>query len=117
MENEERLGKLSSTMRKALEKIIARCEKAGIEYKWGMGFFEKYELLVYIQGGTGKRAINIYDAESAHELLDSDFEKYVFVEGYEAICCYEEKFVEEVIGSIRSGGSKEMILSRLKPMG
>jgi hypothetical protein len=113
MENEEKLGKLSSTMRKALEKIIVRCEKAGIEYKWDMGFFEEHELVIYIQAGTSKRTINIYDAEFAQQLLDSDFDKYVFVEGYEAVCCYGKGCVEAIIGSIGPSTAKSIILNRL----
>jgi hypothetical protein len=114
MENEEKLGKLSTPMRRALQKIIRRCEKAGMEYGWEMGFEEENVFFVYIQQGTGKHKIIVYDVGRADKLLDSDFEKYVFVEGYlEAICCYEEGWVEAVVESIGPMGSMGMILSRL----
>jgi hypothetical protein len=112
MENEEKLGKLSNPLRKAFEEIIKRCKKAGIDYEWRPGFDERYGLSVCIQQGTGKHKIILFDAEDGKKLLDSDFEKYVFVEGYrEAICYYEEGYVEAVVESIGPVDSKTMILS------
>lgn len=114
MENEEKLGELSNPMREGLGKVIVRCEEAGIEYKWQRGLIEAYALLVCIQKGTSKHNILLFDVEDAGRLLDSDFEKYVFVEGYrEAICCYEEGYVEAVVDSIGAVVSKVLILGRL----
>lgn len=114
MENEEKLNKLPSAMRRALKEIMERCEKAGIEYKLREeGFFEEHDLIVYIPQGASKREIILYDAEDASTLVDSDFEKYVFVEGYEAICSYKEGCVEAIIGSIGPPTAKSLILSRI----
>lgn len=114
MENEEKLETFSSPTRKALEKIIERCEKAGIKYEWKNAFPPNYALLILIQQGRVKRIVWVFDAKDAQKLLDSDFEKYVFVEGYkEAICCYEEGYVEAVVESIGPMTNKAMILSYL----
>jgi hypothetical protein len=114
MDNEEKLVKLSKPMREAVEKIIGRCEKSGIEYEWRSVLRGGYDLLVYIQQGRGKHRILVYGVNAAEELLDSDFEKYVFVEGYlEAICCYEEGCVEAIVGSIGAPASKTVILGEL----
>lgn len=114
MDNEENLVKLSKPMREALGKIIGRCEKSGIEYEWDAGLDGKYDLFIYIQQGKGKRRICMYNVNVARELLDSEFEKYVFVEGYEeAICCYEKSYVEAVVEEIRTWANKAMILDKL----
>jgi hypothetical protein len=55
----------------------------------------------------------LLDVEDAYKLLDSDFVKYVFIEGYEAICCYEEGCVEAAANSILPMPEREMILVRL----
>ena len=118
MNNEERLGKFPKPMRKALEEIIARCEKANIKYEWGTEFLEEDDLLIYIQQGASKRKIQLYDVEDAHKLLNSDFEKYVFVEGYEAaICCYVDGSVEAVVNSIGPEINKALICCRLTGKG
>jgi hypothetical protein len=114
MENEEMLRKFSRPMREALEKIIARCEKAGIEYGWQALFEGEYSFLIYMPQGTSKSEIPVFDVRDANELLDFGFEKCVFVEGYlEAICCYDEEWVEAVVESIRPVRSKAGILSSL----
>ena len=115
MENEDKLGELSSSFRKALEKIIVRCEKANIGYGWDHGFLEEFALTVYIQKGRSKQKIVLLDADDARELLNSDFEKYVFVEGYrEAVCCYEKGYVEATVESIGPMPNvKTLILSSL----
>jgi len=114
MKNEEKLGKFSDPRQKALGKIIVRCEKAGIEYKWEAGIGEEYFLSVHVQQGTSKRGIVVFDGEDERKLLNSDFEKYVFIEGYEGgICCYEEGCVEAVVDSIGPTADKARVLSRL----
>jgi hypothetical protein len=114
MENEEKLSKLSKPMGKALGELIVRCEKSGIEYKWEAGFDEEYALHIFMQKGRGKHRVLVFDVKDARKLLDSDFKKYVFVEGYrEAICCYKEGCVEAVVKSIDPRVDKGMILHRL----
>ncbi|MGA2670633.1 MAG: hypothetical protein ABSF21_04375 [Dehalococcoidia bacterium] len=119
MENEEKLGRLSNRFRKALENVIARCKKANVEYAWDSGFLEEFALIIYVQKGMSKEKIFLLSAEDAKELLDSDFEKYVFVEGYrDAICCYEKGCVEarvKCIGRVADAG-KAAVLSRIMGM-
>ena len=114
MDNVEMLAKLSNPLREAVEKIIKRSEKVGIEYKWEQVIDEDYHCVVYIPRGKGKHRSLVYDVEDAKKLLDLDFEKYVFVEGYRvAICCYEEGWVETVVESISPRISKTWILARV----
>ena len=120
MENEEKLGKLSKGFRDALKKIIVRCEKSNIEYEWDRGFFEEFNLNICVRKGAGKREIYLLDEAAANELLDSDFEKYVFVEGYwEAICCYEKGYVEAKVSGIgrMADASKASILNHVTGIG
>jgi hypothetical protein len=119
MENEEKLGKLSRGFRNALERIIKRCEKANIEYGWDTGFLEEFGLNVYIKKGRGKGEIILLSTADAKELLDSDFERYVFVEGYrQAVCCYEKGYVEAKVDCIgrMANASRAVILSSLMGM-
>lgn len=114
MNNEEKLEKFPKSMRKALEKIIERCEKVNIQYDWGTEFLEEDDLLIYIQQGASKRKIKVLGVDDAHKLLNSDFEKCVFIEGYEgAICCYVDGSVEAVVDSIGPEVNKALILCRL----
>lgn len=114
MKDEDKLEKCSGAMRKVVGKVIERCEKAGIGYRWQEGVEGEYFVCVRMAKGTGKEEVFLPSVERAKKLLDLDFEKYEFVEGYlEAICCYEEGWVEAVVESIGRLGSKTLILSRL----
>jgi len=120
MENEEKLGKLSRRFRNALEKVIVRCEKANIEYEWDSGISEEFSLNIYMRKGAGKREIYVFDAVDANELLDSDFEQYMFVEGYrDAVCCYEKGYVEAKVSSIgrMADARKEVVLNYVTGIG
>lgn len=117
MDNEEMLRKFSGAMREALQEIILRCEKSNIDYKWDKGLFQENDLIVCIPGGKNKREIDVYNLDDASKLLNSDFDKYVFVEGYEvAICSYVDGKVEATVDSIGPEINKPLILSRLAGM-
>lgn len=114
MEDKEHLKKIEGPLQKALEEIIVRCKKAGIEYKWSdLGIFSMDTLVVLVQDGPRKHEINLFEAEAAQMLLNSDFEKYVFIEGYEGICSYKEGCVEAAVGSIGPTVNRALVLSRL----
>jgi hypothetical protein len=115
MENGKQLKAFGNPMRKALKGIIERCDKAGIEYKWDdFGLGGQHFLVVYIQEGRNKRRIVVSDIKGAQRLLDLDFEKYAFVEGFlEAVCCYEEGWLEVVVDIIGPLRSKTWVLMRL----
>jgi len=119
MDNEEKMRKLSGRMREGLEKIVARCEKAGVRYGWedllGDG---EYSFVIYIPQGTRRHEVYVNDLGDAKRLLDFSFEKCAFVEGYEdAICCCEEGWVEAVVESLGRLSNRTAILSRLTGRG
>jgi len=103
MENEVELKKFGKPLRKAFGKLVERCEKSGIEYEWGPGLKGRHDLLISIQKGGGKSGIYVFGVDAAKALLDSDFEKYAFVEGY----------AEAIVRSIGPRASKTVVLGRL----
>jgi len=114
MENQEKLGKLSSSTRKAFERVIARCEKASVDYEWQDGGEAGYAFVVNIEKGTGKRKLLLFDEVHAEKLLDFEFEKYVFVGGYgEAICCCGEGYAEAIVRAIGPRSSETVVLGTL----
>jgi hypothetical protein len=65
-----------------------------------------------IPAGRNKRVLGIYTEPAADALLALSFEKYRFLAGYEAICCYEERSIEAGLRTT-NGMASQFILQRL----
>jgi len=93
----------------ALEELEKRCAAQRIEFSR-----ERYEGGTYgrvrLSSGREKRTVFIWSAEAAHRLLSTDFEQYVFVHGYDAICSYREGTIE---CALRVLGGPSVAMSRL----
>jgi len=107
-------------MSKDLEIIANRCKKQGLEPQYydnsdlSDEVYEYKGLIVKIQEERTKKEILIPDNEEIEEVKNSQFEKYKFIKGYEAIWSSELGAVECEIQSddqIRSG---RLLIRRLK---
>ena len=56
---------------------------------------------IYVQAGRGKRRLAVLNTGAANSILSVPFEKYRFLSGYEAICCYENKVIEAGLRTTR----------------
>ncbi len=108
--DKDKLSQISEPERTAFRSLIERCEKFGIEYELEPDNFFTFELR--LPSGREKREITIFDDGVANKLAEIEFEKYVFIHGYQAICCYKEKHIEAYIKMLRPL-RKERLLSRL----
>lgn len=105
----ENLELVPEPERTSFRQLMSRCEKAGIEYNLELEF---PFLDIRLPCGREKRGVTVFDAENANKLAKVDFEKYVFVEGYQSICCYEDGYLEAYIRLLRPR-RKEVLFSRL----
>jgi hypothetical protein len=107
--DESKLKAIPEPDRTAFRQLVERCEKAEIEYEIEQ---EIGYLSIYLPSGREKRVIFVADAEDAGKLAQVKFERYVFIEGYEGICCYAEGYIEAYIRLLLPKSS-EFLFSRL----
>ena len=81
----------------ARKQLKERCKAAGIEVvEKEMDPGEAY-LSVGMPNGRDKRWISLYSLENYKSLLSVQFEKYVYLGSYDAICSYETGTIEAAI--------------------
>lgn len=94
-----------------LDALKARCSAANIEIRQTT-YNDDGETIVYtsiaLPSGRETRWIGT-SGNRLENILSIDFEKVVFLKGYEAICCYERGFIE---ASIRSGSGPVPLIMR-----
>jgi len=106
------LESLAEPLRTSFRHLVDRCEKAGIEYGLQEIAPEHAYLTISLQSGREKRTMPIFDLEDAKKLINVEFEKYVFIEGYEAICSYQDGSIEAYIKFLKPFRA-EFALSKL----
>lgn len=84
------------------EKLQERCKEAGIE-------FEICDLLdgttftaVFLPNGRETRRVPFSSSSRTMEILEQDFEKYVFLGDYAAVASYEDHTIEALIRPVNS---------------
>jgi hypothetical protein len=82
------------------EALISRCKNVGINYEV-IDFEpdEKY-LKILMPSGRDKRSVLIGTQEKAEALLKIQFEDYVLIPGYDAICSYSKGEIEALVKSL-----------------
>ena len=97
-EKESKLESIAEPYRTSLIQLISRCDKAGIEYELDTPFDkDTYPLSLYLPSGRDKRRVYTFNLKEAQRLNQVEFEKYVFIQGYESICSYEYGSIEAYI--------------------
>jgi len=94
---EDKLRLIKKPLRTSFRQLIDRCEEAGIKYDLEQLLEEDYCLNIYLPDGRDKRAIWTVDLEDSQRLNQVEFEKYVFVPGYRAICSYQDGLIEAYV--------------------
>lgn len=101
----------SNLLTQKLSVLRARCDAAQIEYELHKDDEGNPYAAISLQAGRSKRRVGIYSEARADALLDVEFERFRFLSGYEAICCYEKGFVEAGLRTTRLGA--QLVLQRL----
>ena len=99
--DESKLELISEPERTSFRQLIVRCENANIAYEiqkigWTTREISHY-LEISLPSGREKRDIQIWDKEDAEKLVKVEFEKYVFIQGYQSICSYRDSSIEAYI--------------------
>jgi hypothetical protein len=114
-EIEETQSKESAEERKKLlEALQSRCNVAKLEC--GFVAFEggEADLRIEFPAGRAKRTVGVSSVESARNLLNIPFEKLNFIQEYEAICNYQDGYIE---ASIRPADSMPLSLAMRRIFG
>ena len=109
---ESKLELIAEPFRTSLRQLIDRCERADIAYELEEIIKELHILRIYLTSGRDKRTVVVFDSEDAEKLSQVEFEKYVFIQGYESICCYQGGLIEAYIKLFGRIGA-DLIFSRL----
>jgi hypothetical protein len=106
------LGELKEPDKTLITHLVDRCQKADIEHKLDVSEDGSYHFGILIPCGREKREVSIMWPEDATELSHLEFEKYRFVQGYEAICSYEYGTIEAYVRPLR-GFKRDSLFSVL----
>jgi hypothetical protein len=96
----------------ALEEIKARCEAAEIEYREEDFLDEEILVEIELPDAKGTRTVTVIGEKMFAELAAIDFEKYRFLEGYNAIVCYERGTIECYAERAAGGSDLKAVLTR-----
>ena len=110
---ETKLELVPEPQRTLFRQLMSRFEKAGIEYELrelALKSRVTYYLRIYWPSGRDKRAEVVFDAKKLNQV---EFERYVFVQGYESICSYEYGLIEGYIKLFRPFRSERLFSSLL----
>jgi hypothetical protein len=77
--------------------LEARCKAASIKVEQRKDFEEDRYVRLYLPAGRQTEPIALFTLQQIKSLLLIQFEKYVFLGDYAAICCYEDKVIEAAI--------------------
>ena len=83
----------------AIDEIEQRCTKANLKAEEP----EEYQgIFIWLQNGQQKRKLFISGLDQARLLLDQPFERFIFLADYDAICLYDEGYIEASTFPFRS---------------
>jgi hypothetical protein len=89
----------------AVKDLKARCAAASIEIEEVPGIDpEDVFYRVLMPSGREKRPISLFDHDDVVRLLKVQFEDYVVLSGYEAICSYKDGLIEAALRTIGTPG-------------
>lgn len=102
----------ASALSEKLDALRLRCDAAKIEFaQYTDDEDGEPTATISIQAGRAKRLVPVYYESRADALLAMEFEKYTFLSGYDAICCYKDGYIEAGLRTPRL--SMQAIFSRL----
>ena len=87
------------TLLELLDQIVERCKSAKIDCEYVKNISGNV-LSINMPAGRSKRVIYVANIEQARALLEANFEKYVFVGDYNAICSYSDGYIEAALGNL-----------------
>ena len=97
--DEEELDAPSESYVDALNEVKQRCDARNIEYLPGVWVDGTPYIRIQMHSGREKRNVFVGAEPFARRLLAIDFEDFVFISGFEAICSYSKGTIEASIWS------------------
>jgi hypothetical protein len=94
-----------SNFDEVLAQLESRCKDASIKVEQLEGFQGQKYVRVHFPAGRQTEQVAFFGTEGIRELLSIPFEKYVFIAGYDALCCYEDEVIEAGI----TGGTVNLL--------
>jgi hypothetical protein len=95
------LSKEDLTAEELRNQIIKRCSDANIPVKEMEDFDDEIYLVLEFPAGRSKRKVYLYNIEEFEKFLKSQFNSFVILGDYIAICSYQHNYIEASIGSIQ----------------
>ena len=98
-ENQEQLENMSDSAEfaKMAETLQNRCKVANIPFSKDKDFEGDDYCVLELPNGRERRSVAIYGIRNLSKLLQIQFEKFIFLGDYEAVCCYEDSVIEAPI--------------------
>lgn len=99
--NNEKVSVDPEQFAKAKSELERRCKKSSINLTEEKDLFDKTPyLLLDLPSGRETRPIILEDLSEIENLLSIPFEKYVFLNPYDAICSYKDGLIEGLVSSV-----------------
>src|SRR6266481_2645970 len=93
--------------------LESRCKAASIKVEQLEGFERTKFVRIHFPSGRQTEQVAFFGIEGIQQLLSVPFEKYVFVGGYDALCCYEDGVIEAGIAPAGIVGPMSSVLRRI----
>jgi hypothetical protein len=91
---------------KEKQEVLLRCSAAGLPAEHVPRFKDTPALRIGIKCGREYRRLYLESEKRISELLSIQFEKFVFLSDYEAICSYSEGYIEAAIRPVATGSGQ-----------
>ena len=97
----------------ARAELEKRCKECGLSITEIDGFGgDDVGLQIGFPCGRNKRSLYVYDLRRLKDILSITFEKYTFLDGYDAICSYEDGEIEALVRPL-AGFNPRLLYTRV----
>lgn len=103
------VDKARNKFQAAAEELKQRCNANGIPFDQKVGPFGLSCVQVRLPQGRGTRNVNLGIEEQIRVMLDIEFEKFVFLGKYLAICSCSSGVIEAGVQSLSEGGLRRLV--------
>lgn len=81
-------------LKAAIQKLEQRISGTKLHGKPEYTDFVGLTYTLYLPCGRGNREVMLYSADAIDRLMQFNFEKFVVIDSYHAVCCYDEDYLE-----------------------
>lgn len=99
--NKKQVARRRTTAADRIESLKSRCEACDFDFEASEWTDEETLYRVSMPAGRQKRIVALFSDDQVRDFLAIDFENYVFLGDYAAVCCYNTHIIEAAIRPIR----------------